>query len=165
MKSVTGEAYDSVREMLTNLNRNGTGGQTPTLASIEAFTEDFRAQSGLDVSLISNKRAFARLTPTAQQQAYYIVRESLTNVRRHAQATTVTVQMRKQPDGLQLTIQDNGRGFDPAQKMEGTHLGLTIMKARANRCGGTLVVESKPNMGTLISAYLPDKEFETIYVN
>jgi nitrate/nitrite-specific signal transduction histidine kinase len=165
MKSVTGEAYDSVREMLTNLSGDGTGEQGPALATIEVFVEDFRQRSGLDVGLISDERAFARLTPITQQQAYYIVRESLTNVLRHAQATAVTVQMREQPDGLQLIIRDNGRGFDPDQQLEGTHLGLTIMEARARRCGGTLVVDSKPNKGTLISAYLPDKELETIYAN
>ncbi|HSG16034.1 MAG TPA: GAF domain-containing sensor histidine kinase [Anaerolineae bacterium] len=165
MKSVTGEAYDNVREMLTNLGGDGTGEQGPALANIEVFLEDLRQRSGLDVSLISDEQAFARLTPTAQQQAYYIVRESLTNVLRHAQATAVTVQMQEQPDGLQLVIQDNGRGFDPDQPLEGTHLGLTIMEARARRCGGTLVVDSKPNEGTLISAFLPNKEFETIYAN
>jgi len=165
MKSVTGEAYDSVREMLNQLSGNRSGEQGPALVTIEVFIEDFRKRNGLDVSLTSDEQAFARLTPTTQQQAYYIVRESLTNVLRHAQATAVTVQVRGQRDGLQLIIQDNGRGFDPGQQLEGTHLGLIIMQARARRCGGTMVIDSRPGEGTFISAFLPNEEAETIYAN
>jgi nitrate/nitrite-specific signal transduction histidine kinase len=165
LKSVTGDVYDSVRQMLSQLSGNGTGEQVSALASIQTFIDDFRQLSDLQVSLTVDEQAFAQLSPTAQQQGYYIVRESLTNVSRHAQATAVTVQVLGQPDGIQLVVQDNGQGFDPDQQLEGTHLGLTIMQARARRCGGTLVIDSRPNEGTLISAYLPKQEFETIYAN
>ena len=165
MKFATGDAYDSVREMLTQLSGNENDKPTTTKVTIAAFIDDFRKRSGLDVSLAIDEPAFARLSPTAQQQAYYIVRESLTNVSRHAQATTVSVQVRGQPDGIHLAIRDDGRGFDPSQQLEGTHLGLTIMQARARRCGGNLVIDSRLEEGTMISAYLPTREYETIYAN
>jgi signal transduction histidine kinase len=165
MKFATGDAYDSVREMLTQLSGNDSGKKTTTKATIAAFIDDFRKLNGLDVSLTVDEPAFDRLSPTARQQAYYIVRESLTNVSRHAQATDVSVQVRGQPDGIHLVIRDDGRGFDPDQQLEGTHLGLTIMQARARRCGGTLIIDSRLDEGTLISAFLPTKEYETIYAN
>ncbi len=165
IKSATGSAYDSVREMLASLSRGSEARDIAASDNITTFVIDYRQVTGLDVSLEVEDKALTRLSPIAQQQAYYIIRESLTNIARHAEASAVTIQVFGHEDGIQVVVQDNGRGFDQRKQQEGTHLGLTIMQARARRCGGTLVIDSRLREGTLISAFLPNEEAETIYAN
>jgi len=165
MKSATSDAYDKVREVLDNLSNSPKDRDSTTVAAISDFIADYQEMTGLDVNFSLDEQALARLSPTVQQQIIHITRESLTNVSRHAQATAVTVRLQGRADGAELLIEDNGRGFDPQQQPEGTHLGLTIMQARARRSGGALVINSEPNRGTIISAYLPHQEIVAIRAN
>jgi signal transduction histidine kinase len=65
----------------------------------------------------------------------------------------------EQMDGeTRFTVADDGCGFDPASSVGDSHLGLTIMRARAERSGGRLVIDSTPGVGTRISIYFPRKE-------
>lgn len=87
---------------------------------------------------------------------YRICQESLTNVKRHANATRATVGIYENENDLVLTIRDNGRGFDIAQKIN--TLGLIGMRERCISVDGTLTVESKPNGGTIICATIPKQK-------
>ena len=85
----------------------------------------------------------------------HIIRESLTNIRRHAQAQHVVVRVERVNDQARFTIEDDGCGFDPQAIVSDAHLGLTIMRARAERSGGTLKVESAKGVGTKVMAMFP----------
>ena len=163
MKTAASSAYDSVRGVLSNLSDAAHGQDSLTADKISAFVADYRLATGLDVTLSVDEEALARLSPMVQQQALHIIRESLTNTVKHAQATTVNVCLRGQPDGVQLQVEDNGHGFDPQQQQGGTHIGLTIMQTRARRSGGMLMIDSEPSRGTTISVNLPYQE--TVLIN
>ena len=94
------------------------------------------------------------LDPEHALAAYRVVQEALTNVAKYAQASQVQVQLRRDGAQAQLSVQDNGRGFNPQQVLEGRH-GLAGMRFRVRSCGGDLVVHSAPGQGTTINATLP----------
>jgi signal transduction histidine kinase len=83
---------------------------------------------------------------------YRIVQEALRNCARHADASSVRVVLKQSPGALDVAIQDDGRGFDPATE-EG--LGLLGMEERVGRLGGVLRVDSREGHGSVISIHLP----------
>jgi len=95
--------------------------------------------------------------PAAREAAIYrIVQEAVTNVVRHARATTVEVHLSVDGQGAAVQISDDGVGFDPtARAIRARHLGLTSMRERAQALGGTCTVESAPGSGTTIRVVVP----------
>ena len=85
---------------------------------------------------------------------YRIAQEALTNVVRHAQARRVTVQLVLRPDQLQLTIADDGQGFDPLDPPSARY-GLIGLNERARLLGGSLRVQSAPGAGTRLDVAIP----------
>ena len=83
---------------------------------------------------------------------YRVVQEALHNSSRHGEPQQVRVSARQEADRILLSIQDDGRGFDPEQ---GTGLGLLGMQERVLHLGGTFRVESHPGQGTVIRVALP----------
>jgi two-component system nitrate/nitrite sensor histidine kinase NarX len=80
---------------------------------------------------------------------YRIAQESLNNVAKHSGATQATVRLRCAPDGVQLCVRDDGRGFDPTH-ISSDHLGLGIMRERAEAIHATLRIDSQSGQGTRI---------------
>ncbi len=86
----------------------------------------------------------------------HVVGEALTNARRHAGATMVSVGAWVSSGCLWADVQDNGRGFDPQASVSGTdHTGLTGMRERAALLGGRLTVASTPGEGTVVRIGVP----------
>jgi signal transduction histidine kinase len=98
-----------------------------------------------------------RRLPAEQEAALYrIVQEAVTNVVRHARATTVTVDLVVDEAGASVRIGDDGIGFDPtARAIRARHLGLTSMRERAQVLGGAWAVESAPGAGTTVRVEVP----------
>ncbi len=88
------------------------------------------------------------------ETALRIVSEALTNAARHAQAHQVTVTAARQAGALQMTITDDGCGFDPTTVPTG-HYGLLGMRERARLVGGEVALSSRPGAGTTVTARLP----------
>jgi len=87
---------------------------------------------------------------------YRIVQEAVTNVVRHAQATTVEVDLVVDETSASVEVRDDGIGFDPAARSIRTrHLGLTSMRERAQTAGGTCRIESSPGAGTTVTVQVP----------
>jgi two-component system nitrate/nitrite sensor histidine kinase NarX len=91
----------------------------------------------------------------------HILQEALSNVRKHAGATSVEVELRRGPGHL-FVVRDNGRGFEPGGGVQDTadHVGLRIMRERAQRIGGTFDVRSRPGQGTEVQLSLPVSQRE-----
>jgi signal transduction histidine kinase len=85
---------------------------------------------------------------------YRCVQEALTNVAKYAQARRVRVVLRADDGRARLSVEDDGRGFDPARIRSGAH-GLAGMRFRMQSCGGELVLHSAPGAGTCLQASLP----------
>jgi two-component system NarL family sensor kinase len=85
---------------------------------------------------------------------YRIVQEALSNVLRHAHAEEVTVQMMVMPGHIELTITDDGCGFDPLQIPAG-HYGLIGLNERVKLLGGQVLINSQPDQGTSLEIRIP----------
>lgn len=96
-------------------------------------------------------------TSEARTVVYRIVEEALTNVERHARARGVVVAVERQAAGVLVTIEDNGAGFDPVDVFElsAEHLGLQVMRERAQMSGGWLRANSAIGFGTTIEFWIP----------
>ena len=93
--------------------------------------------------------AGTRLPADVQVGLYRIAQEALNNVVKHAKATQAVVTLR-QGETVRLTVADNGAGFDPGA-VTADHLGLKIMRERAEAIGAKLSIYSEPGDGTQVS--------------
>jgi signal transduction histidine kinase len=101
--------------------------------------------------------------PLIEAQLLRIVQEALTNVRKHAQANCVRVAFAAEDGCARVTVQDDGQGFDPGvhSNTSGDHVGLRVMRERAEEVGGSLFIQSRPGQGTVIGVQVP--LVDTIY--
>jgi signal transduction histidine kinase len=83
---------------------------------------------------------------------YRVVQEALNNCARHAQASTVQVEVRRETAGILLSVLDDGSGFDTG-RVHG--LGLRGMEERVRHLGGTFEIDSRPGRGTKVQVVLP----------
>jgi signal transduction histidine kinase len=89
---------------------------------------------------------------------YRITQEALTNVAKHAQARHVWIRLAAGEHAVDLTVRDDGVGFDPEQAarlLQDGHFGLVGMRERAEMGGGRLDLDSRPDHGTTIHLTLP----------
>jgi PAS domain S-box-containing protein len=99
-------------------------------------------------------------TPISQEARlclFRVAQEALRNVARHAGATSAQVSLRSVDGGLQLTVVDNGAGFDPVQDPQRASLGLASMRERVRLLEGKLDIESRRGHGTTVSGWIPLK--------
>jgi signal transduction histidine kinase len=89
----------------------------------------------------------------AQSDLFRCAQEALANIGRHARATGVDVTLASNKQRLELTIRDNGAGFDPFAVVRG--MGMENMKARAADAGGTFTITSAPGRGTTVQVAVP----------
>lgn len=140
-------------------------GAAPDLAAsmrreVDRFTEATGIPCQLDLNLPAAPPADVpspmSLSPEIAEHARRIVAEGLVNVARHAQANQVWLRVDGDDDGLEITIRDDGRGFDPAGSIGQTgHYGLVGMRERARLVGGAFEVDSAPGAGATLRARLP----------
>ncbi len=124
------------------------------------YTERQAALVGLKVEFHADPLE-QRLDPVIETECFRVAQEALTNVVRHAQAKTVTVELRKEAGQLHLRVRDDGIGFEVAAVREkavrGASLGLLSMEERAVLAGGGLEFNSVPGRGTEVHAWFPLK--------
>jgi two-component system, NarL family, sensor kinase len=89
------------------------------------------------------------LLRTFHIELYRIVQEALNNIKKHAQATSLEIQLLMDQDDINLIIEDNGIGFDPDKITYG--IGLNNISSRVNLLNGTIDIDSKVNRGTIIN--------------
>lgn len=151
MQRVVREAVYDVRESILALRQNPAQRLVP---AVSAWIRDFRRRTGLDVEFrITDKDI--HIPPIIEVEVFRIVQEALTNVRKHAHARHVDVDLHIQPHGIDLVVRDDGRGFSPDTPNGGDHFGLRIMRERAESLGGTFRVVSAPGQGTRIEVHIP----------
>jgi signal transduction histidine kinase len=117
-----------LRELLQQLTQAATA-RAPFLESVVTIEGDHR------------------IGPEQQVGLYRIAQEALNNVVRHADARHVEVRLARWPDRVELSVSDDGRGFDPLSLPAG-HLGIGIMRERAEAIDGQLLLDSEPGGGT-----------------
>jgi len=105
-----------------------------------------RARIPIDIHLTGD----GELPPAIKVAYYYVAQEALNNVAKHARASQVQILLQSTTDGTLLTIHDDGQGFD-LTSVTPEHLGLAIMRERAEAIGASLTIDSASGCGTTIS--------------
>jgi signal transduction histidine kinase len=121
-------------------------------AALRALTEEFEAKTGVVTIVEIDPAIAARLIPAASDFVQ-LTREALSNVGRHARATTCRVSLRSEGGSGLLEIDDDGVGFDPSTARRGQ--GLANLEDRATAVGGKVSVMSDPGQGTTVRVEVP----------
>jgi two-component system nitrate/nitrite sensor histidine kinase NarX len=147
------ESYEDVRELLLNFRSRLL--EDDLLAALQGTADKFSRQAGVAVELTADVDG-APFPREHQLQLLFIVQEALSNIRKHALASRVEIRIEDGED-FRLTIRDNGVGFDPRMLLEQgeAHVGVHIMRERAQRIDATFAVNSAPGAGTTVVLQLP----------
>jgi signal transduction histidine kinase len=123
------------------------------------FAERYRNESGLAVDLFIEDRNL-RLPDRICRELFQIYRESLHNIKKHANASHVVVKLGQDETQVSLVVDDNGRGFSfsgryTSEELDRLRLGPISIKERTRSVGGTLTVESNPGHGARLIIAIP----------
>jgi signal transduction histidine kinase len=154
--ATTDRAYEEVRQSIFGLRTMVSRGLglIPTLSE---YLHEYSARNGISVVLESPGDRPNHLPPATEVQLVRIVQEALANVHKHAGAMHAWVRIREQDSWIQVTIEDDGHGFDPGTPASAArrHFGLQVMRERAEGLGGKLEIDTAPGRGTRVVATLP----------
>lgn len=142
---------DSVRKIAMDL-RPAMLDDLGLLATLEWRCQQFETQTGMRCNFISDISSHT-FEKGFSNGVYRILQEALTNIKRHAEASIVTVSVRSDKNMFSLAVNDNGKGF--AKVDEATSFGIFGMKERARLLRGTLSVQSEEKKGTTVTTVLP----------
>jgi len=147
------ESYDDVRELLVNFRTKLGSGDLRRV--VEDTVTRFERQSDARVAWRFDEAGGPPLPPEQQLQVLFILQEALSNVRKHAQASEVRVEIENARD-FRMLIEDDGQGYenaDIAGRGE-AHVGFHIMRERAARLGAQLTLEGEPGRGARVALWL-----------
>lgn len=122
-------------------------------AALERLAEQFHTQTGISIQSAGLERLPEALPYTVELALFRIVQEALENVHRHAEARKVQIVAAWVDQGLSLTVEDDGRGFQ--HKLPVPSLGLISMQDWADLVGAWLSIRSRPGHGTRVAVLLP----------
>lgn len=152
--SIVDEVLESVRK-LSHALRPVVLDDLGLDAGIRWLCERFEKRTGIRVDFESNLTR--RLSEAEETHLFRLVQEALTNVARHAEATSVRVVILQNASRIQLVIEDNGRGMKSGNLGREEGLGLVGMRARARQLGGELEIGNRRDGGVKIRVEVPAK--------
>jgi signal transduction histidine kinase len=160
LHAAVGEVRELVRSTLQDVRQLAVELRPKVLddfglvAALERLTQSFGEQTGISVHFQQLLPTARRLPPEVETALYRIVQESLTNIVKHARATSVSVVLTRKDDSVSVVVEDDGVGFEPARERDGG-IGLAGMRERVALLGGRLAIESRPGAGTTFVAEVP----------
>jgi len=155
--------FVDVREAILGLRMTGQS-DAHLAAMLKEYAARFSQLSDLPVEVeIAPNVACLALPPETELQLLRIVQEALTNIRKHAAASSARVCVRNGGPTLEVTVSDNGKGFDPERVRHGEaggrpRFGLSTMRERAEAIGAEFDLDSQPGGGTRITVRVAVKE-------
>lgn len=126
-------------------------GLVPT---VRKYVDAFKEQTGMDTSLTVTGTE-RRLEPYLEVMIFRAIQELLGNAARHSQAVGVKLHVDMGNEMVRVSVDDNGRGFDPEAARSGSSLGLKLIKERAEMLGGKLDIDSALGKGARIVFTVP----------
>src|SRR5215216_5325714 len=126
-------------------------GLVPT---VRRYSDAFKEQAGLDIN-VTVTGTERRLEPYLEVMLFRAIQELLGNAARHSQATLVKIMLDLGEDRVRVSVDDNGRGFDPDTVLQSNSLGLKLIRERAEMLGGNFEVDSSIGKGARISFGVP----------
>jgi signal transduction histidine kinase len=154
IREVVQDTYEDIRESIDQLTTEVRN--LPLVPALGNYIREFSNNSAIRVQFDVPK-ALTNLSPVADLQLLRITQEALTNVRRHALASDVQVKLASRDGKVELTIKDNGKGFNLAdlEKSPPGYHGLNIIRERAEGLGGRIDITTAQGEGTEIKISLP----------
>jgi len=147
--------FQAVRKVITDL-RPSVLDQLGVWAALEWYADQIEKRSKLVCSCaIDNHVTSLQIEPEISTMLFRVVQEALTNVVRHANASSVSVHATTDDTTLVISIQDNGTGFNADSKLTGDSWGITGMGERARYFGGEVTVTGSMDQGTCVRLSLP----------
>ena len=151
LREVANESYEIVRDILKKLQPE-TIPHLTNLLNEHARTVSRRAKFALNFKSVGKP---LQLASDTQQIVFFTFREILSNVEKHASADKVDVLVVWDDGFLDVSVTDNGKGFDPRMVRKDEHFGLDIMQERITNIKGKLMINSSTDSGTVISISIP----------
>jgi signal transduction histidine kinase len=151
MRDIADEAYLQVRQTLDNLNPVLT---EDLMDSINKMAAQVGARAGFMVTL----NVFGAPSPipsVVNSQIYFIIKEALINIEKHAFASKVKISLLWTENNLDIMMEDNGVGYQTGALNRESHYGLKIMRERASQVGGSLQIKRIKSGGTEVSITIP----------
>jgi signal transduction histidine kinase len=124
-------------------------------AAVEWLAQEFETRTGIRCEL-AEAIGDGAIAPAISTALFRILQESLTNVARHAGATRVAIDLRREDRAIQLDVRDDGRGIRREQVVDGRAFGLIGMRERAELLNGRFLITRVPEGGTHIHVSIPD---------
>jgi signal transduction histidine kinase len=152
-ESITHNALETVRDF-SQLLHPALLDDLGLAAAVEWQARTFETRHGIRVEVTQDNMA-KRLPRAVELAAYRIVQEALTNIAKHARATACVISLRRQDGDLEISVEDDGLGFDPAEMADTRGLGLVGMRERAALLDGRVALESTRGAGTRVRVRLP----------
>lgn len=158
LKTASEKTFKNVRDFIFDLRPMMLDdlGLIPTVRRyVEAFTE----KTGLEISMVVTGSE-RRLEPHREVLCFRAVQQLLGNVRDHAKATQIKLNLVLDDREFRVTIEDNGIGFDPEEILaeSETPKSLTTLEERIHQVGGEFSLESEPDQGTKVSLSIPARD-------
>ena len=152
-REVARESLAQARYSMWTLSNNSLDNDDLGLSLLSLAKQIFAATR---VELEFSVHGEARTLPSETRlELLRIAGEALINVLKHARATAVCIRLTYERGGLQVRVEDNGRGFAASMSSTGGSFGLIGMRKRAECLGGRVVVTSRPGVGTRVVARIP----------
>ncbi len=161
LRQLTRGALAEMRTLLLEL-RPAALTQIPLADLVRQLGDSTIGRARVPVSVSIEGHAI-ELRPDVQVVLYRVCQESLNNIAKHSGATAASVTLRYLPPyegkaGVEISVRDNGQGFDPAA-VSAEHLGLGIMRERAESIGGECSIRSQPGVGTEVRVFWTELAF------
>jgi signal transduction histidine kinase len=156
VRSITEGAVTTVRD-LSHLLHPALLDDLGLPAAVEWYIRGFSRRHDIRAEVLHD-RMDERLAPELEASAYRIIQEALTNIAKHARATTCRVYLQRLPTTVLVTIEDDGAGFDEREVSRAgarAGIGLIGIRERAKQLRGTVRLESAPGRGTRLTLELP----------
>lgn len=155
-REVLARTSTTVRDLVREL-RPAVLDHLGPVEAIKAELEEFEKRSGVTATFENKLTESPALGEKCALALFRIVQEGLTNVSRHANAENVCLTFLREGETLLLSLEDDGRGFDPEEERSVKTFGLLGMEERAEACGGSLEVSSGPGEGATVSVHIPEE--------
>jgi two-component system sensor histidine kinase DegS len=153
VKTTASSTFQKVRDFIFDLRPMMLDdlGLVPT---ITRYVESFKEQSGIEVRLVTTGME-QRFESYVEVMIFRAIQELLANIALHSQATQVILQIDSSTEGMRVSLDDNGKGFDVDKAQEKGGMGLKVIRDRVQMLGGTVEVHSTVGHGAHVLFQIP----------
>jgi signal transduction histidine kinase len=156
IRKISKDTCENIRQVIDSLSSTDFQQLIP---NVQNLISEFVDRYGFEVILQLPNR-LSNISSLGNIHLLYIVNEAFTNIRKHAEASKIWLQLENIAHGVKITVKDNGKGFSIEEYPQsyGGHHGLNIMKERAEAAGGVFTMSSTVGEGTEVSVELPSEK-------